>query len=202
MRPLVNAVLVTACAVAAILTAAGCSGSGKDDARRNAEIEAIQAELARLKAQSAGQQPAQEPANKGSFTVVNSLGGNNSDPPVVLVELYQEGKIIRSRELKSGGEIVPQKVTWGNLAPGRYEVHFQAPGYEKFIKRLLISKEDADIPVAVEVSKKAVVVGGDGPSLQEMADELGRLKKENADLQARVESLQIEVNQLKKKESR
>jgi hypothetical protein len=127
-----------------------------------------------------------------TLTVVHE---NNSLPSLVMVTLYQEGKIIRSRELKY---FFDDKVTWDKLPEGTYEAHFEAPGYEKLVKRVFLAEGDDGVKVYVQLDKQPVVLGA-GTSVQEILKQLEQLKKANAELQAKVEALQAEVNQLKKK---
>jgi hypothetical protein len=126
------------------------------------------------------------------LTVVHD---NNHLPSPILVSLCQDGKIIRSRELKY---FFDDTVTWEKLRPGPYEVHFEANGYEKCVKRIQLTEDDAAaFKVYAQIDKKAVIVGG-GVSVQEVLDRLTQLKKENAELRARVEALEAEVKRLKK----
>jgi hypothetical protein len=117
-------------------------------------------------------------------------------PLVVQVSLYQDGKLIRAREVNWSGD---DKVTWPKLAVGAYELHFEAPGYAKFVKRVLLSEDDPPARVMIQLDRQPVVVGPGGPSFQEVCDELQKLRKANADLQAQVRALRELVEQLKKK---
>src|SRR5262245_61904349 len=122
-----------------------------------------------------------------SLTVVHD---NNGLPELVLVELYQDGKVIRTRELKYNStpfNNTDDRVTWGKLAPGRYELHFEGKGYEKFIKRITLVEDDDTPPkMRVDLDKKATVLG-DGVSLAEMQKQLDAMKKKVADLESEVE---------------
>ena len=119
-----------------------------------------------------------KPDDKSISLTINSNVGNT-----VTVELYQEGKMIRMREIGNFGSFI-----WPKLKPGRYEVHFLTASNKPFIKRLLISEDDPSQVLAVELSPAGGVVGG-GVSLQELAEAIEKLKKENAELRAEIEKL-------------
>jgi hypothetical protein len=117
---------------------------------------------------------------------------NGSLPQIVTVELYQDGKLLRTRELDRQ-DTIDWKITWMNMKPGRYEVHFEGRGYKPLIKRFTLAEGDKDYKVRVELDKDAtVVVGSGGVSFQEMEKQLETLKK-------KVETLEAEVEKLKKK---
>jgi hypothetical protein len=129
---------------------------------------------------------ADEKSKPSSITVIH---GDKDLPDLVMVTLYHEGKPVRSRELKyASGFSDADRVTWTKLAPGRYEVHFEAKGYEKFIKRFILGEEDANV-VRVQLDKKETVVGSAGLSLQEMEKQIEALKKKVAELEAEVDKL-------------
>jgi hypothetical protein len=134
-----------------------------------------------------GQAPAadEKPAKTTSLTVVHD---NNSLPELVLVTLYQDGKPIRSRELK---HFWADTVRWDKLSPGMYEAHMEARGFEKYVKRVFLTEEDGGSKVYVELEKKGGAVGG-GPSIKEITDQLKAL-------QDKVKALEAEVERLKKK---
>jgi hypothetical protein len=115
--------------------------------------------------------------------------------PIVMVELYQDGKLIRTKELDNLGKRGPIEVTWTKLPVGRYEVHFSADGRGTLIKRVILTEEDATTPnrIQVDVSpdKKDVLVGS-GASLQAMQDEVKQLK-------LKIDQLEQEIEKLKKK---
>jgi hypothetical protein len=129
-----------------------------------------------------------EPQKTCSLTVLHD---NTALPELVLVELHQDGKVIRTRELKIrefGVTATDERVTWTKLPPGRYELHFEGKGYEKFIKRITLVEDDETPKYRAELDKKAVVIG-DGVSLAEMQKQLEALKKKVAELEAEVEKL-------------
>jgi hypothetical protein len=135
--------------------------------------------------------PAEQPADKPKAVIslqVYHPGG--SIPGLVQASLFQDGKLIRSRELDWGSNTY-DKVTWEKLSPGIYEVHFEAPGYPRSVKRLVLTEDDLALKVSAQLDKQPLVTGA-GPSLQELAEEVQRLK-------AQVRSLRAEVEQLKKK---
>src|SRR5262245_22876924 len=112
-----------------------------------------------------------------------NLKVDNGYGATVMVELYQDGKLIRMREIPG-----PGNYQWMKLKPGRYEVHFMDKNHKPFIKRLLLSEDDTDQAVEVELTLNGGVVGG-GVSLQELAEQIDKLKKENAELRAEIEKL-------------
>jgi hypothetical protein len=119
-------------------------------------------------------------------------------PLVVQVGLYQDGKLIRAREVNANSN-VQDKVTWAKLPVGPYEVHFEAPGYGTFVKRVLLSEDDPPARIVIQLERQPMAVGLGGPSLQELSQELQKVKKANAELQAQMQVLREAVEQLKKK---
>ena len=105
----------------------------------------------------------------------------------VLVELYQDGKLLRTRELQNGSS--PASVTFDKLAAGRYEVHFEGAGYKKCLKRIALGQDDKDATVYVELDKKEERVVGSGPSLQELEKRIAELEKANGELKTEIDKL-------------
>jgi hypothetical protein len=108
----------------------------------------------------------------GTLTV--DLPTSSKGPRFVLVSLYRNGGLVRSRELErfhasldlgtlnSRGPIT-WKVTWMNLPCGTYEVCFEAKGYARGCKRVRVCSEDGDeLVVHVELDEKGYRLG-DGP---------------------------------------
>ncbi len=122
------------------------------------------------------------PPNTSALKVVYA----KSYSDYVLVELHQNGKLLRTRELPNG--TTTATATFDKLAAGRYEVHFEGAGYKKFIKRVSIGQDDKDATVYVELDKTERIVGG-GPSLQELEKRIAELEKANAELKAEIEKL-------------
>jgi hypothetical protein len=106
---------------------------------------------------------------------------------IVMIELYQDGKLIRTREI-AAAFVSHGTTTFNKLKPGRYEVHFLAPSYKPFVKRMLLSEEDTEQTITVQLNVDGGVIGG-GVSLQELAEQIAQLKKENAELRAEIEKL-------------
>jgi hypothetical protein len=131
---------------------------------------------------------------RGELVVVHQ---DRALPGPVLASVYREGKLIRSKELTSevGADTGRLQV---KAPPGRFEVHFEAAGYPKLVKRVLLTADDRKVFVRAALEKGGAVLGG-GPSLEELAEQVRRLRKENAELRAGVEALRKEVDGLRKK---
>jgi hypothetical protein len=127
---------------------------------------------------------AQQPPKTDGKTV--ELKISNAKAVDVMVELYTDGKLVRTREVMALNAGV---FTISKLKPGNYEIHFLASGYKPFIKRVLLSEEDTEQTVSVELNSMGGGVLGGGPSLQELQDQIEKLKKENAEIRAEIEKL-------------
>jgi hypothetical protein len=135
--------------------------------------------------------PAEQPADKPKAAVsLQVYHPGDPNPRLVQASLFQDGKLIRSRELDWASGTY-DKLTWERLSPGAYEVHFEAPGYARAVKRLVLTEDDQTLRASAQLDKQPLVTGA-GPSLQELAEEVQRLKAE-------VRSLRAAVEQLKKK---
>jgi hypothetical protein len=139
---------------------------------------------------------ADDPKEKPKPTQVLTVSHGEAQPRIIVVSLYSEGKLLRSGEIDSK---VGTFALWRGLPIGKYEVHFEAKGYKKGIKHILLSEQDAQSSVSAELDQKVEIVLGGGPSIQELQEELNQLKKSNADLNTKLQKLQAEVDQLKKK---
>jgi hypothetical protein len=125
----------------------------------------------------------EKPPNKAALKVIYA----KSYSDYVLVELYRDGKLLRTRELQNGFSAT--SVTFDKLAGGRYEVHFGGAGYKKCIKRIAIGQDDTDATVYVELDKMEERVVGGGPSLRELEKRIAQLEQANAELRAEIEKL-------------
>src|SRR5262245_20706213 len=114
-----------------------------------------------------------------------SLKIYNRSSVTSMVELYQDGKLLRSREIDSSASHI-----WPNLKPGRYEVHFLNRDNKPLIKRVLLSEDDVEQSLNVELAtgNQTRVIGG-GVSLHELAEAIEKVKKENAEIRAEIEKL-------------
>lgn len=75
-------------------------------------------------------------------------------PKFVLVSLYRDGELLRSRELEPFDVRCKHRVTWKNLPSGVYEVCFEAKGYGRGVKRVRVSPEDEDeLEVHIELDR-------------------------------------------------
>ena len=128
-------------------------------------------------------------------TLVVFYGSNTARPFSSLVELFRDGKRLRSRQLRAG-----HSVKWTDLRDGQYEVHCSAPDYPKAIYRILVSKKDVT-ELSVKMNKDKPVVVGGGPTIAELLKQLTMLKSANTDLHKRVGHLEAEVSELKKASS-
>jgi hypothetical protein len=138
-----------------------------------------------------GDEPRDKAQPTASLTVLHD--NFRYTEPLALVTLYREGKPVRSAELKtSSDESTPdRKVTWQKLPVGVYELHFEAAGFKKFVKRVVLAEEGPELVVHVQLDLNTERSLGTGPSLQELSDQVARLKE-------KVEQLQAEVARLKK----
>lgn len=94
-------------------------------------------------------------------------------PKFVLVSLYRDGELVRSRELENfrdwgipsgllGASSEPPgwKVVWKDLPVGTYEVRFEARGFAVGVKRVRVSGEDGDaLIVHAELGEKPYRLG-------------------------------------------
>ena len=138
---------------------------------------------------------ADEPKDKAQPTASLTVLHDNDryTEPLALVTLYREGKPVRSAELKtSSDESTPdRKVTWQKLPVGVYELHFEAAGFRKFVKKVVLAEDGPELVVRVQLNFNTDQSLGTGPSLQELSEQVARLK-------GQVEQLQAEVARLKK----
>jgi hypothetical protein len=128
-----------------------------------------------------GQQPPKADGKTVELKISNALN------MTVMVELYCDGKLVRTREI-TAPFINANIISIPKLKPGNYELHFLASGHKPFIKRILLAEDDAEQTISVEVNTAGGVLGG-GPSLQELAEQIEKLKKENAEIRAEIERL-------------
>ncbi|HEV3143437.1 MAG TPA: hypothetical protein VGZ47_06065 [Gemmataceae bacterium] len=113
----------------------------------------------------------------------------NNNTITVMIELYQDGKLIRTREIP-GAIVAASTATFSKLKAAKYEVHFLATGYKPFVKRVLLSEDDMEQTVSVELAVNGGVTGG-GVSLQELAEQIAQLKKENVEIRKEIENLRF-----------
>jgi hypothetical protein len=138
---------------------------------------------------------ADEPKDKAQPTASLTVLHDNDryTEPLALVTLYREGKPVRSAKLKasSAGTARDNKVTWQKLPVGVYELHFEAAGFRKFVKKVVLAEDGPELVVRVQLNFNTDQSLGTGPSLQELSEQVARLK-------GQVEQLQAEVARLKK----
>jgi|SRR5947209_9694498 len=138
---------------------------------------------------AAGQDAKKEPAKTRVLNAKFNSNALTNYPEVVLVQLYQEGKLLREKEVSSWpNSALPKSVVWAQLPPGRYEVHFEARGFARAVKKVFLSEEDeAESTILIEIDQKAdLTSGGDGPTLHGLAEEIKKLKEEVARLKAQL----------------
>jgi hypothetical protein len=124
-----------------------------------------------------------QPKPVGSLFIENLVAAYN-DRGVrinfpVFVTLYKDGQAIRTEELSTGNNAV----RWDGVPTGSLEVHFDARGYGKVIKRIIVVRGEL-VHVRLDAMDKKDELWGAGPSLFE--------------LQKRIEALEAEVAALKK----
>lgn len=117
--------------------------------------------------------PPAQPAKTGSQTIIR--GAAAEGPGVVMVSLYRDGKLVRTRELRQYVSLgsfpalgVPtgltvrdhSSVTWKKLPEGTYDVYFEARGFPTSSKRVCVSADDEDdLTIWVELTKKPYTIG-------------------------------------------
>ena len=142
--------------------------------------------FAALVFQATGQTP---PRPTGKVWVDNNVAayddrGRPIDFPV-FVTLYKDGQAIRTTETPSNARNPGSGVVkWDEVPTGPLEVHFEARGYGKVIKRIIVVKGGDWVNVRLDAMDKKDELWGAGPSLFE--------------LQKRIEALEAEVTALKK----
>jgi hypothetical protein len=141
---------------------------------------------------------AQEPQDKArpakSLTVIHD---GNWTEKLALVTVYLEGQPYRSAELQQGS-MEHGAVTWEKLRSGVYEVHFEAAGFKRFVKRVVLADDAPGVVLRVQLDITNAYTLGGGPSAERLAQEVAALKKEQAELRKQVSDLQAEVTRLKK----
>ena len=152
--------------------------------------------LVSLVAQGTGQTPKQK---TGGVELINMIEAENQegkavDLPVSFT-LFKDGEIVRSSELstrqtaefKAFGN--PYRTSWKDLPIGIYELHCEAVGQGKLVRRVAVS---ADTPASVGIRTLPAKeeVQGVGPTLFEMQRKITLLEKQNAALQERLAALE------------
>jgi hypothetical protein len=140
------------------------------------------------------EEPKGKPGGTGSLTITHE--GNYTEK-IALVTLYQDGKPFRSAELEQGSA-EHKKVTWEKLPAGLYEVHFEALGFKKIVKRVVLAEDGPEVVLRVQINLATEYGLGAGPSTQELVQEIATLKKDQAELRKKIDDLQAEVSRLKK----
>jgi len=132
------------------------------------------------------------PAN--SLTIIHD---GNWTEKLALVTVYHDGKPFRSAELEQRS-MDHGSVTWEKLPAGIYEVHFEAAGFKRFVKRVILAEDAPGVVLRVQLDNTTARTLGAGPSTEQLEQEMTALKKEQADLRKQVADLQAEVSRLKK----
>jgi hypothetical protein len=150
--------------------------------------------LARLVPAARAQEPKEKSRPAKSLTIMHD---GNWNEKLCLVTLYQEGKPFRSAELEQGSTD-HKSVTWEKLPTGLYEVHFEAAGFKKFIKRVVLAEDGPELVLKVQLDLNTPQTLGAGPSTDRLAQDLAALKKEQAEMQKQIADLRAEIAKLKK----
>jgi hypothetical protein len=111
-----------------------------------------------------------------------------------MVTLLSKGKAVRARQLRA---FTDEVVTWDKLPVGSYELQFEADGYEKSVRKIVLAKEDKELKVRVSLTKKAGIRAD--TAFRELVERVKKLEKANVELQATVHRLEKEIDRLKKK---
>ena len=130
-----------------------------------------------------------QPTSSGSVSVANQVNFS------VFVTLYKDGKAIRTTELRTDG--TSYYVTWNDVPIGALEVHFEAKGYGKVIKRIVVVK-DGQVRVELNSMDKNDEVWGAGPSLFDLQKRIETLETANTALKSEVTALKADIAALKK----
>jgi hypothetical protein len=133
---------------------------------------------------------ADDPAPETGSLIVQH---DNSTPTLVMVTLLSNGKAVRTRQLRAFTDEVAR---WEKLPLGSYELQFEADGYEKSVKPIVLSRDDKELKVRVSLTKKTE--SGDA-AFRELAQRVKKLEEANAELRATVGRLQKAIDELKKK---
>jgi len=91
----------------------------------------------------------------------------------VLVTLYFKGEPVRSTELPGPGS---SYAIWHDLNAGAYELHFEAKGHGKVIKRLVLNP-DAASSVSLQSLGDKDEMWGAGPTLYDLEKRITALEK-------------------------
>jgi hypothetical protein len=105
---------------------------------------------------------------------------------VALVTLYKQGQAVRSTDLSNVGSA---RVDWKGLAPGSYEVHFEAKGYGKVVKRVVLAPGVLSSVVLGSIGQNDEAWGA-GPTLFELQRRITALETENQNMKVRVVELE------------
>ena len=130
--------------------------------------------------------------------VVKNIDNDPADLPI-LFTLFKDGVVVRSAELSSSSYVdyAGRKLAgageftaaWKELPVGPYELHCEAVGYGKLIKRIAVSS-DTPAQIAVRTMPEKDEMQGAGPTLFEMQRKITLLENENAALKERVAALE------------
>ncbi|HEY0075805.1 MAG TPA: hypothetical protein VGB77_17015 [Abditibacteriaceae bacterium] len=143
--------------------------------------------------QSNGQtQP--KPAPTGGIKLSNTISQEGTPSRVnVLATLFKVGEPVRSVTMHniSGNQYdgIETYGSWSDLPVGAYEVLFEAKGFGKVVKRVVVAP-DATASVIIDSMDKNDELWGGGPTLFDLQKRIEALEAENKDLKARVSQLE------------
>ena len=130
----------------------------------------------------------------GEILVQNDVAGLDKDGNKVffpvLFTLFKDGVVVRSSELGTynlgGGDAV---AVWKNLSAGPYEMHCEAVGSGKLVRKVAVGAEERATFDLKTLPEKDETQGA-GPTLFEMQRKITLLENENAALKERVAALE------------
>ncbi len=128
----------------------------------------------------------------GHIELQNDVVGVEKDgdpaPISILFTLFKDGVVVRSSELITKG-FGTYETVWENLPPGPYEMHCEATGFGKLVRKVAVGAGER-APFTLKTLPEKDEVQGAGPTLFEMQRKIALLEIENADLKERLTTLE------------
>ena len=130
----------------------------------------------------------------GQLLITNAVEAFNKNEEradvSVLFTLFKNGEVVRSAELGVYNLSVGMAVAdWSNLPVGSYELHCEAIGFGKLIRKVAVGQDERATFTLKTMPAKDEVQGA-GPTLFEMQRKIALLEKQNAELKERLAALE------------